>query len=241
MSRAHRRTAVFDLDGTLVRGDSFALFTRALLVRQRWRAGIALAGAVVLVPMVTLARTRRYGLRALVWLATVGTTEARFTALAEEFAATRADQPIPAALDRLRRHLAAGDRVLVATACADPLATAICARLGLSGVEVVAAALRPGRTGMRPYLGCRGAQKVDRLRQVGVREPIDHVYTDSAVDLPLLTVATHRVLVEPTERDLDRIRRALPDGELEVITGCGADRPTGTRSGSDLRTPDPAG
>lgn len=219
MSHAHRRTVVFDLDGTLVRGDSFALFTRHLLFRQRWRAAVALASAAVLVPMLSLARTRRYALRALVWLATVGMTEPHFTALAEQFAVTRAAQPIPAALDRLHRHVAAGDRVIVATACADPLATAICDRLGLGDdVEVVAAALRPGRTGMRPYLRCRGTQKLDRLRQVGVHAPIDHAYTDSALDLPLLAAATHRVLIEPTPRDLNQIRTALPDNEPEVIT-----------------------
>ncbi|BCJ31865.1 haloacid dehalogenase-like hydrolase [Actinocatenispora sera] len=217
MNPPRRPTAVFDLDGTLVRGDSFALFTRRLLFRQRWRAALALVAAVVLVPLMALGPTRRYGLRALLWLATAGLTEARCTALAEEFAARRASQSIPVALDRLRRHLAAGDRVVVATACADPLASAICARLGLGDVEVVAAQLRPGRTGLRPYLGCRGPQKVDRLRAIGVAEPIDHAYTDAAVDLPLLAAARHRVLVAPSDRELDRLRAALPGADLEVL------------------------
>jgi phosphatidylglycerophosphatase C len=217
VSGSSRRVAVFDLDDTLVRGDSFGLFLRRLLFRQRWRAAAALAAAPVLWPMLFTPVTRRAAVRCLLWLASAGLSERQFTTLALSFAATHANGRIPVAIDRLRQHLEAGDRVVIVTACADPLATAICDRLDLPGIEVIAAKLRPGRTGMRPALGCRGPEKVDRIRAAGIALPVDYAYTDSAVDLPLLQVARQRFLIEPARRDRTRVMLALPDG-VNILT-----------------------
>jgi phosphatidylglycerophosphatase C len=209
MSRQPCHVAVFDLDDTLVHGDSFALFTRHLLFRQRWRAVLALLSAPVLWPMLFVPATRRAAVGALLWIASVGLSEAEFTALAKRFAATHADRPIQLAMDRLRQHLHAGDRVVIVTACAEPLASAVCAELGLLDVEIIAAQLRHRRAAMHPALGCRGDQKVDRLRDAGITLPVDYAYTDSAVDLPLLQVATHPYLVQPSTRHLDRVQAVL--------------------------------
>ncbi|MFG3303411.1 haloacid dehalogenase-like hydrolase [Micromonospora chersina] len=209
--------AVFDLDDTLVRGDSFARFTRRLLFRQRWRAVVSLLLAPLLAPMLFLSATRRVAITGFLWLASAGLSEAQFTALARQFAATHAQNRVTVALDRLQQHLADGDRVIVVTACADPLATAICADLGLSQVEIIAARLRAGRTGMWPVLGCQGPQKVQRLRDAGVTLPVDYAYTDSLSDLPLLRAARHRYLVEPSSEHLTRLRAALP-GAVTVLT-----------------------
>jgi phosphatidylglycerophosphatase C len=196
-----RRVAVFDLDGTLLRGDSFSRFGRQLIFRGRTRAAATLLSAPLLGAMFLVPPTRRLAVTGLLWLATAGLSAQRFAALAATFAAEHAAEAagnrIPDVLDRLRAHLAAGDRVVIATACADPLASAICRELGLDGVEIVAAQLRPGRSGMRPVHGCRGAEKVRRLRAAGIETPVEYAYTDSAVDIPLLLVARHRYLVAP--------------------------------------------
>lgn len=112
-------------------------------------------------------------------------------------------------LARARAHLAAGDRVVVATSCADPLARAICRELGLGSADVIASRVIPGRTGMRPLPACRGPRKVARIRAAGITDPITHAYTDSSVDLPLLAEATHRYLIDPSPAHLTRIRARL--------------------------------
>ncbi|WP_147944610.1 MULTISPECIES: haloacid dehalogenase-like hydrolase [Microbispora] len=213
-----RPVVVFDLDDTLVRGDSFGRFLRMLLLRRRLRAAAALTAAVVLVPLFILPPTRRRATAGFVWLATAGVPPERFHALAEEFAVAHTAEPrrIAVALDRLRAHLDTGDRVVVATACADPLATAVCRSLGLDGVEVIAAQLRRGRHAFTPVRGCYGAAKPGRLREIGVTMPLAHAYTDSAVDLPLLRAAAQRCLVDPSPRTLQRVRAELGD-EVTVL------------------------
>jgi phosphatidylglycerophosphatase C len=202
-----RPVAVFDLDDTLVRGDSFGRFLRVLLLRGPGRAAASLMSAVFLLPLFFLPPTRRLAIAGFLWLATVGVPSSRFAELAEEFAAAHTAGPrrIAVALQRLHAHLDAGDRVVVATACADPVATAVCRGLGLDAVEVVAAQLRRGRCSFRAVRGCLGAEKVLRLHEAGIAIPVAYAYTDSATDLPLLQSATHRYLIDPTPRGLQRV------------------------------------
>ncbi|GLW57955.1 hypothetical protein Kpho01_59660 [Kitasatospora phosalacinea] len=205
--------AVFDLDGTLCRGDSFAGFLRRSMLDGRLRAVLSLAAAVVLVPLFLLPAGRRRAVRGFVLLATAGRSAAQLARAAAEFAAEHvAKGRIEPVLDRLREHRERGDRVVVATGCAEPLASAMCRELGLEDVELLAAALAPGRFAHRPVRGCLGVQKVARLSELGIAVPISHAYTDSAADLPLLRAAEQRFLVEPRPRTVTRVRAALGPG-----------------------------
>ncbi|WP_439679774.1 haloacid dehalogenase-like hydrolase [Embleya sp. MST-111070] len=208
---APRPIAVFDLDGTLVRGDSFTHFTRALLRRSPWRAVVATLCVPILAPLYALHPTRRRAFALLLRVATIGLPPHRFAALATEFATERTSDGnrIPHTLDRARAHLAAGDRVVIATSCAEPLAAAICHELGLAPVDVIASRLTASRTGMRPLPACRGVRKVERIRAAGITGPITHAYTDSSVDLPLLNAAAHRYLIDPSPAHLTRIHTHL--------------------------------
>ena len=210
---AGRPVVAFDLDGTLVRGDSFAGFTRMLIFRNRWRAALAFLASPLFGLLFLLPPTRVLGIVGYLWIATVGLSPAEFERLAREFAASHAtpDRHITAALDRLRAHQEAGDQVVVVTACAEPLASAVCAELGLTGVPVISARLRPGLGAMIPRQGCMGAGKLRRLGEAGFATQLAHAYTDSRSDVPLLRAAANRYVVSPSPRTLRRILRALPD------------------------------
>jgi phosphatidylglycerophosphatase C len=217
-----RDVAVFDLDGTLLRGDTTAEFIRGLILRSPPRVAVAAASAPVLGPLFFVPFARRYAITALFWIATVGLAPGRFEALMEEFVVehTAEGSRILVALDRLQAHLDAGHRVVIATGCADWLATAVCHALGLDTVEVMAARLQQGRRFVRPSRGCGmwnalpaatgtfsyGVEKVRRLASAGISIPVAYAYTDSANDLPLLLAATERYVVDPAPRLLRRIR-----------------------------------
>jgi len=217
-----RDVAVFDLDGTLLRGDTTAEFVRGLILRSPLRLAVAMLSAPLLGPFFFVPFARRYAITALLWIATVGLPPGRFDALMEQFVAEHAaeDGRIMVALDRLHAHLEAGDRVVIATGCADWLASAVCRALGLDTVEVVAARLQQGRRFVRPSRGCGrwnampaatgtfsyGVEKVRRLTAAGISIPVAYAYTDSVNDLPLLLAATERYVVDPGPRLLRRIR-----------------------------------
>jgi phosphatidylglycerophosphatase C len=219
---AGRPVAVFDLDGTLLRGDTTVEFIRGLILRSPARTAGALLIGPLLAPSFFMPFTRRYAITGLLWIATAGVPPGRIEVLVERFAAAHAAEGnrIPVVLDRLHAHLAAGDRVVIATGCADWLATATCRALGLDRVEVMAACLRQERNFVRPSPDSRiwnalptstgvfsfGLEKLRRLAAAGVTFPVAYAYTDSATDLPLLLAATERYVVEPSPRHLRRIR-----------------------------------
>ena len=217
---ATRPVVVFDLDGT-VAGDSFAAFLRHLITGHRLRHGLALASAPAWVPALLLAPVRLVAERWLVWLAAVGMDEDAFAAAAAAFATSHAGpaggRTAAAALERVGEHLAAGHRVIVATGCAAPLAQQVCAAAGLDGVEVVASTLVRRRWGPpRRVVSGRGEGKLRALIAAGVALPVEHAYSDSTTDLPLLCAARTAHLVDPTACDLARLRAALGD-DVEVL------------------------
>ncbi|MGW1989221.1 HAD family hydrolase [Embleya sp. NPDC001921] len=77
-----RPLAVFDLDGTLVRGDSFGHFNRALLRRSRWRVVAAVLCLPIVGPLYAFHATRRHAFAILLRVATIGLPALRFEALA---------------------------------------------------------------------------------------------------------------------------------------------------------------
>ncbi|NNH23658.1 haloacid dehalogenase-like hydrolase [Pseudokineococcus marinus] len=219
-STPSREVAVFDLDGTLLSGDAFGLFLAHLLRRPPARAVAALATAPVWLPAFLLTPTRLAAERYLVWLAAVGISPQDFTVKAAHFAADHADprsgRATPTVLARLREHQGRGDRVVVATGCASPLAEHLCDALGLGDVEVVASTLTRTRWGLPRAVPARGRGKVRALAAAGVSLPVDHAYTDSWTDLPLLRAARVAHVVNASPRHLRRFRRAL-GGDVDVM------------------------
>lgn len=220
-----RRTVVLDLDGTVVAGDAFGAFLRHLITRHRVRRSVALLTAGAWLPALSIPPARLTAERWLVWLAAAGMDETAFAAAARRFAGGHAGpesgRTSAAAVARVRQHLADGDRVVVATGCAAPLAREVCAAAGLDGVEVVASTLVRRRWGPpRRVVPARGAAKLRALADAGVGQPVDHAYSDSFSDLPLLLAARTAHVVDPSPRDLVRLRRALGD-DVEVLRWAG--------------------
>lgn len=225
-SRSSRETVVFDLDGTLVAGDSFSAFMRALVMGHRGRRWVAAVSAPAWLLALSVPLTRPRAERFILWLAAAGMDERVYAdaarAFAAEHAGPRGGRTTAAALARVRHHLERGDRVIVATGCAAPLAQEICAVIGLEGVQVVASTATRRRWGPPALvLPARGDAKLRALRAAGVRLPVDHAYSDSVADLPLLLNARVAHVVDPTPRDLRRLRRELGD-DVDLLHWAGA-------------------
>src|SRR6186713_364918 len=126
--------AVFDLDGTLLDGDSTALWLWSRVRRSPARLLATLVVAPVAIPMVIAPRTRRAGASILLWIATAGLSERELRQSCADFAARFHAKALPLrwrgpGMETLDQHLAHGDEVIVVTAAPTVLAQALIAPL----------------------------------------------------------------------------------------------------------------
>jgi phosphatidylglycerophosphatase C len=203
------RVVLFDFDGVLIHGDAFSLFVRHRYAHS-WLCKILV---VLTLPwcLLVLPFSRKWAIRTWVHVAVFGLSERRYRAMVEAFAdqlVRRPGQFCRDALQALRRHQAAGDRVIVVTGCEHVLVSRLLVQLGLSEVEVVASTLRPGWLGMRISRRNVGRRKVQNLAEIGVKS-WRLAYSDSSQDLPMLKVAAEPVLVNATPKLCKRVERAL--------------------------------
>lgn len=206
---AVQRTVLFDFDGVLIYGDSFYQFVRHRYAQAWPRKVIAFLSLPWL--LLQLPFSRRLAMRSLVHTAFLGVNEQRYAAAAQSFAAMLVRRPKQFnrdALQALRRHQAAGDRVIVVTGCEYTLVSSILQQLGLGDIEVVASQFRPSPFGMRVKLHNIGRQKVKQLSARGI-DAWHLAYSDSSVDIPMLKVASEAVLVNGEPLVCKKIERAL--------------------------------
>lgn len=198
---------VVDLDRVLLSGDAALLFLRGALAGSPGRALPLLAASPLLLAGAVLPYTRPLAARALTRLALGPGADVDAVAGAYRRAvAGRPEAVVADAVAAVRRHLAAGDDVVVATGCEQRLAEGFLAAAGLGGVEVVGST---GRAWPPRVRRCMGPAKVAMLSERGYLPPWRTAYSDSASDLPLFERAEHPVVVNASARDTDRVRRAL--------------------------------
>ncbi|MDE2307194.1 MAG: haloacid dehalogenase-like hydrolase [Xanthomonadaceae bacterium] len=206
---ATARVVLFDFDGVLMHGDAFRLFMRERYVRSPWRGLLALICLPLL--LLQLPFSRRRPVHTLVRIALLGVGSRRYQLAAGDFAAFLARRPRQFCRDgmlALRRHQAAGDRVIVVTGCEQVLVNGILQQLGLTGLEVLASQLRQGWLGMRSHWHNVGMHKVLRLAQHGLTS-WQVAYSDSLQDVPMLKPAAEVVLVNGTPTLCRKVEKAL--------------------------------
>lgn len=209
--------AVFDLDGTLLDGDSTALWLWDRARRSVPRLLATLLVAPVAIPMVVAPRTRRTGASILLWIATVGLDEQALRDSCADFAARFHAQGLPLrwrgqGVETLDAHLAGGHEVVVVTAAPTLLAQALIAPLGRP-IIVLGTSLKRRAGGWVADVHCRHQRKCQALAEAGHGQRWAYAYTDSLDDLPLLRGADAPMIVgcgKAAKRRLGRAR--LPNG-----------------------------
>jgi HAD superfamily hydrolase (TIGR01490 family) len=200
------RLALFDVDGTLVRGSSERLFWLYLARRGRQGPRQILDYLLFLVRylptggVLTIKKNKAYlsGLRA---------TEV--TALATEFVETRLVRRLyEPAVQRLKQHQRRGDRVVLLSGTLEPIARALGTHLGVRHVCATLCSERHGRfLPQPPETHPFGAAKLNLARQLALQLDVDlaqaSAYGDSAQDLFLLEAVGHPVAVNPDSKLLD--------------------------------------
>jgi HAD superfamily hydrolase (TIGR01490 family) len=112
------------------------------------------------------------------------------------------DKLIPGTLALAQDHLDAGQRVWLVTATPVELATIIAKHLGLTGALGTVAEVRGGvYTGRLVGAPLHGLAKAEAVRAIAEREGLDlsrcSAYSDSANDIPMLSLVGHPFAVNP--------------------------------------------
>ncbi len=195
-AKAGSPLAVFDLDGTLLAGDSTVAWLRMRFLSSWLRGTVALLTLPVTIFLVWLPATRRIGASVLLWIATVGydldALMASIEAFVERFERGKCSlRWRNDGLLAMERHLAAGDRVLVVTAAPVWLA----ARILGSRSGVLGSTLQRCWGGWVLAHHCYGKKKCQILEQNGYGAAWDYAYTDSYDDAPLLAAGKQGFIV----------------------------------------------
>jgi len=201
---------VFDLDGTLVRGDTLRAYVFGYLVRRPWRLPLLLA--VIPATLRFLARRDHGALKAAFIRATLGgQTRTALAAWTARFVARVVRRGLfRDARARLERHRRYGDVLVLLSASPDLYVPAIGAALGFT--QVVCTGLKWEGERLDGHLTTpnrRGEEKVRCLEQLKAEHPRQQfaAYGNAASDLPHLRMADRPLLVNGSRRARAAARR----------------------------------
>ncbi|HJR54520.1 MAG TPA: HAD family hydrolase [Gemmatimonadota bacterium] len=205
------RAAFFDVDGTVVAGDivrygvEIRTMDRSRLGRAAW-----IAGFLPRVPwLLALDAWRRTAFQRSFYRVyrglPVDELERRAQAL---FSAYIEPRIFPAAMERMERHRARGDRVVLITGSVESIVAPLAEHLGVSSVIAPRLAVEDGRlTGELEGPPIAGERKAEKMAAFAAEHGIDLeasvAYGDSADDLPMLERVGRAGVVNPRGRLLD--------------------------------------
>lgn len=203
-------TVVFDLDGTLLAGDSASVWMIGRIRKSIWRTAIAIAGLPLALPLTLYAPSRRIGGSIFLWIATVGLTKPELRRSFDCFAANASKGEgvawRTAGIAELEKHSRKGETVLIATAAPAWLAESLAETLPVR-VPVVGSSLTRFMGGWIASYHCRHEAKCDAIQRAGYGERWAAAYSDSADDGPLLARAATAFLVNASRRNTGRLAR----------------------------------
>ena len=213
------RLVLFDFDGVIVAGDSFASWLRREGLKPPLRRLAGWLVAPVGLPLMAFPATLSLGARLFLHAAVHGAETAALRASLEAWGRALARRPgrvIQQGVLALHGHLAAGDRVVVVSGTESTLLKAVLDELGVRGAEIVASEIDHDGPSARVRRHCFGAGKLAALAAAGITPPWDVAYSDSPNDLPLLRHAREAVCVNwrPARR---RRAASAPGGTVRFV------------------------
>lgn len=198
--------AVFDLDGTIMNGDTYVLYLLHVLRHRPYRivqcAGLPVVALRFGLGLASNDEVKQKFLHAIAGGSTRRDVERYTNAFAGPCLRLMAKR---VALERISMHARRGDTLIMATAGLDLYARALGERLGFHHIVATQPAWTADRLGFGldgPNL--RGEEKVLAVRRVvaglGLERPHVIAYSDHHSDLPLLQFADEAYAIDPTPR-----------------------------------------
>ncbi len=231
-----RRAAIFDLDGTLVRGTSAERLLVPWLVKQGVIGARQLASAAALAaayPLLGRTRALRRNKR---WISRVpvDAVASRMERFLDVVIATRWCTPV---LDRLGKLRCLGHRIFLLSGAPDFIVEAVGARFGVDGVVATPMEVRDSLyTGRLGGAHVFADAKLTALRALARERALDldvsWGFADHLSDVPFLEAFGHPVVVSPS-REL----RKVAEQRAWQVVDCGPPRRAQRRDQERILTP----
>lgn len=219
MAESHTEVVVFDLDGTLIDGDSTSLWITDTLLKSPLRAIIAVLALPIILPMLKSLRLRPRAASFMLWLTTFGMSDENLMISFESFSKKVANKSTklawrPLGLSALEKHQENNSSVVIVTASPEWLARALFDAIN-NDVAIIGSTLKRSKKGWIGNIHCSHTAKCERLKELGYGEFWSVVYTDSPDDLPMLKQSKRPIVVNCDKgSDLRKFHEHVPNYEI---------------------------
>ena len=206
---------VFDLDGTLIDGDSTSVWINQTLIKFPIRAAIAILTLPIILPMLAFINTRHRAASFVLWLTTKNMTQDTLITSFNNFAEKLANGKMKlkwrkSGLATLKQYQKDGAFIIIVTASPEWLASALFKAIDCNAV-VVGSTLKMSKGAWVGDFHCSHKAKCSRLEELGYGTQWASVYTDSPDDIPLLMQTNEPNVVNcKNKSDLKKFQRAVP-------------------------------
>ncbi len=206
--------AFFDFDMTIVSRDSGYEF-----IKHRLNSSVARKfAAYFLSPFAMLfylsLRLRFISHSIFMWIATAGLTKKELKEARKTFIRFYCSLPealvYQDALKKMAFHINAGHNVYIVSGAPTWAIKKISKKLGIQKCKIIGSVEKSVMGGLIYEQHCYGNKKVDLVSDVILQNPHKiYGYSDSAADIPLLSICTHKHVINPTKNHLKKFKRAF--------------------------------
>lgn len=187
-----KEIVVFDLDGTLLSGDSTKAWLTDKLKSNVFRFIAALIVTPIALPIMKFKKYKSKGASLYLWIATYGLNEEKLEYSFKNFSKNIKNNSFNSlywfeqGINEVKDHLANRRIVFIATAAPEKLANVLLDSINLD-VRIIGTPLQNKLGGWISGIHCRSEEKVRRLNKLDIKQPWLVIYSDDIEDdLPIL-------------------------------------------------------
>ncbi|WP_434728158.1 haloacid dehalogenase-like hydrolase [Acinetobacter sp. PVC-6A] len=207
-----KEIVVFDLDGTLLSGDSTRTWLTDKLKSNIFRFIAALIVTPIALPLMKFKKYKSKGASLYLWIATYSLNEQELEYSFKNFSKNINETTFSSlywfeqGIAEVKDHLANGRIVFIATAAPEKLAKVLLDSINLN-VQIIGTPLQNKLGGWVSGIHCRAEEKVRRLNKVDIKQPWFATYSDDIDDdLPILMGAKKPYLINSDNNKIKNIK-----------------------------------
>jgi len=213
--------ALFDFDMTIVSRDSGYEFVKYRLKSNPIRRIAAIAITPIAMLFYASRRMRLVSHSFYMWIATFGLdaddlikTRNNFV---EFYCSQTGAKAYKEALKTIDHHLESGHKVYIVSGAPEWAIKMISKNFGIKNCEIIGSIEKPLMGGLIYLQHCYGHRKVELLRNIiTTNSQKIYGYSDSAADIPLLSICTHKHIINPRKSHLKKFQKIFGEN-MEVL------------------------